>query len=56
MYDFHRLIPGIKVEGIDISDYAIENGIEEMKPFMKVASADDLPRAATVLVSSTQCT
>lgn len=43
MYDFHRLIPGIKVEGIDISDYAIENGIEEMKPFMKVASADDLP-------------
>ena len=43
MYDFHRLIPGIKVEGIDISDYAIENGMEEMKPFMKVASADDLP-------------
>jgi 2-polyprenyl-3-methyl-5-hydroxy-6-metoxy-1,4-benzoquinol methylase len=43
MYDFHRLIPGIKVEGIDISDYAIENGMEDMKPFMKVASADDLP-------------
>ena len=43
MYDFHRLIPGIKVRGIDISDYAIENGMEEMKPFMKVASADDLP-------------
>ena len=43
MYDFHRLIPGIKVEGIDISDYAIENGMEDMKPFMQVASADDLP-------------
>ena len=43
MYDFHRLIPGIKVEGIDISEYAIENGMEDMKPFMKVASADDLP-------------
>lgn len=43
MYDFYRLIPGIKVEGIDISEYAIENGIEEMKPFLKVASADDLP-------------
>ena len=43
MYDFHRLIPGIEVEGIDISDYAIENGMEDMKPFMQVASADDLP-------------
>ncbi len=43
MYDFQRLIPGMKVEGIDISEYAIQNGIEEMKPFMKVASADDLP-------------
>jgi SAM-dependent methyltransferase len=43
MYDFHRLIPGLIVEGIDISDYAIENGMEEMKPYLKVASADDLP-------------
>ena len=43
MYDFHRLIPGLAVEGIDISDYAIENGMEEMKPYLKVASADDLP-------------
>ena len=43
MYDFHRLIPGIRVEGIDISEYAIENGMEDMKDFMKVASADDLP-------------
>lgn len=43
MYDFHRLIPGLIVEGIDISDYAIENGMEEMKPYLKVASAEDLP-------------
>ena len=43
MYDFYRLIPGLAVEGIDISDYAIENGMEEMKPYLKVASADDLP-------------
>ena len=43
MYDFHRLIPGISVEGIDISDYAIENGMDEMKPYLKVASADKLP-------------
>ena len=43
LYDFNRLIPGIDVRGIDISEYAIENTIEEMKPFVTVASADNLP-------------
>ena len=43
MYDAHRLIPGLNVTGIDVSDYAIENGLEEMKPFMQVANAVDLP-------------
>lgn len=43
LFDFCRLIPGLQVEGIDISEYAIENGMEEMKPYLKVASADDLP-------------
>ena len=43
MYDFNRLIPGLTVEGIDISEYAIENGMPEMKPYLKVASADELP-------------
>ena len=43
LYDFHRLIPNLNVSGIDISQYAIENAIEEMKPFLQVASADELP-------------
>ena len=43
LYDFHRLIPGIKVEGIDISSYAIQNSMSEIKPFLSVASADELP-------------
>lgn len=43
LYDMARLIPGITVRGIDISDYAIENVIEEMKPHCQVACATQLP-------------
>jgi SAM-dependent methyltransferase len=43
MYDFSLLIPGITVKGIDISKYAIENTIEEMKPHVQVANAISLP-------------
>ena len=42
LHDFAELIPGIKVEGIDISAYAIENAIEDMKPFVKVGNAKTL--------------
>ena len=41
--DISELIPGIKVKGIDISEYAIENAMEEMKPHIQVANALDLP-------------
>lgn len=43
MYDFTQIIPGITVKGIDISDYAIDNAIEEMKPHVKVGNAINLP-------------
>ena len=43
LYDFQRLIPGITVAGIDISEYAIANAKEEVKPFVQVADARDLP-------------
>lgn len=45
MHDFAALIPGIKVRGIDISKYAIENALEDMKPFISVANAKKLPFA-----------
>jgi len=45
LYDFVQLIPGIKVAGIDISEYAIVNATEDMKPFVKVANAKKLPFA-----------
>jgi len=43
MHDMALLIPGIKVKGIDISGYAIENAIEDMKPHVQVANAKELP-------------
>lgn len=43
MHDLAQLIPGITVKGIDISEYAIENTIEDMKPHVQVANAKKLP-------------
>lgn len=43
LHDFKRLIPGIEVQGIDVSKYAIENSKEEVKEFLKVADARKLP-------------
>lgn len=43
IYDISRLIPGITVKGIDISDYAIENAIVEVKERVQVADAKNLP-------------
>ena len=43
MHDMAELIPGITVKGIDVSAYAIENGIEDMLPHMQVADARELP-------------
>jgi SAM-dependent methyltransferase len=43
LYDMSLLIPGISVRGVDISEYAIENAIEPMKPFVQVANAVELP-------------
>ncbi len=40
--DFCKLIPGINVKGIDISDYAIENCIENMKDDVFVGNAKEL--------------
>jgi SAM-dependent methyltransferase len=43
LYDFARLIPGISVKGIDVSEYAIENAKEEVKEHLQVADARELP-------------
>ena len=43
LHDAAELIPGITVRGIDVSEYAVENCIEDMKPYLSVADARDLP-------------
>lgn len=42
LHDFMKEIPKLKVEGIDISEYAIQNAMEDIKPYVKVANAKDL--------------
>jgi SAM-dependent methyltransferase len=43
LHDMAQLIPGIIVKGIDVSSYAIENTIEDMRPYVQVANAKRLP-------------
>jgi SAM-dependent methyltransferase len=43
LHDLAQLIPGITVKGVDVSGYAIENAIEDMKPHVQVADARKLP-------------
>lgn len=41
--DFLKVMPGLKVAGIDVSEYAIENSPESVRPFLKVANAKEIP-------------
>lgn len=43
LYDFLSAVPGVSVNGIDISTYAIEHAKDEVKPFLQVSNATDLP-------------
>lgn len=43
LHDLAELIPGIEVKGIDVSTYAIDNAIADMRPHVSVASAVELP-------------
>jgi len=43
MHDLAEAIPGLTVKGIDVSDYAIANALEDMKPHCSVADARILP-------------
>ncbi len=43
LYEFTQVLPGVRISGIDISDYAIQHAKEEVKPYLKTATATDLP-------------
>ena len=43
LYDFTQSVPGVEVTGVDISEYAIEHGKEEVKSSLQVCNAQKLP-------------
>ena len=43
LYDLKLKIPGLKIQGIDISKYAIENSKEDVRKYLSVANATNLP-------------
>lgn len=43
LYDLKKKIPGLKINGIDVSKYAIKNSKKEVKKYLKVANAKKLP-------------
>lgn len=42
LHDLTQVVPGLQVVGVDVSDYALENAKEEIKPFLRKMSADAL--------------
>lgn len=43
LHDFREAVPGIEVAGLDISGYAIERAMDDVKPFVQVGNATALP-------------
>jgi protein-L-isoaspartate(D-aspartate) O-methyltransferase len=43
LYELGQVVPGLEVIGVDISQYAIDNAKEEVKPFLRLADASALP-------------
>jgi protein-L-isoaspartate(D-aspartate) O-methyltransferase len=43
LYDFTKVLPGLELHGIDVSQYAIDNSKEEIKDRLQVANATSLP-------------
>ena len=43
LHDFKVLMPNLTVAGIDISQYAIEQAIESVRPYLRIGNARELP-------------
>lgn len=43
MHDFKHLMPNMTIAGIDVSPYAYDHAIEDMKPCIRVGNAKELP-------------
>lgn len=43
LFDLSRIIPGISIKGVDISEYAINNSKPEVRDDLQIADAQSLP-------------
>ena len=43
LHDFKELMPQLKIAGIDISEYGVEHAMEDVRAFLRVANAKELP-------------
>jgi len=43
LFDFQQLTPGVTVAGIDVSLYAIDNSVPEVRPHLSLGNATHLP-------------
>src|SRR5260370_35781394 len=43
LYDFQQLMPKARLAGVDVSEYAIANALEPVKPFVREGNAKALP-------------
>lgn len=43
LYELTQAVPGLEVAGIDVSEYGIEHAKEEVRPYLRVAGATELP-------------
>jgi ubiquinone/menaquinone biosynthesis C-methylase UbiE len=43
VHDFREALPGATVAGLDISQYAIDNAMPDVKPYLRVGNAKELP-------------
>lgn len=43
LHDFRQVVPGVRVAGVDISEYAVIHAMDDVRPFLVIGSADALP-------------
>jgi ubiquinone/menaquinone biosynthesis C-methylase UbiE len=43
LHEMKLLIPQLEIKGLDVSDYALEHAKQEVKPFLDLGSASQLP-------------
>lgn len=43
LHDFRQVVPGVRVAGVDISEYAIGHAMDDVRPFLAVGTAAALP-------------